>query len=334
MAAKYPYYLMADSPEGQRREAELTGVPTLGSTDGDIRKGFVYERVAHVTLKSIAQNPGIREGMTRAEIDAAIARNADTEILFDRPYVDAKVVRVAGPFTVESLSPHRVVADGPEDLVNPPAPIEDSGRFVETILDNLRASGVDNRTKGERLRFETLDPFPGRFLQATGTFREGETDLRVAVAIGPQYGTVGPDLVREAAIETGGYFDVLVVCGFAFDALADESTGAAMRLGKLTDLTARMNPDLAMAEEVLKKTRSGNLFTVFGQPDIDIRPAAGEAGEPAASTERRDDPERSRHRRPRAARGESRGDDHRAAGEAECLREPLRTRLRSPPRGR
>ncbi len=273
MSAKYPYYLMADTPEGQRKEADLTGAPPLGSTEGDIRKGFVYERVPHVTLKSIAQNPEIREGMTRAEVDAAIARNADTEILFDRPYIDNKVVRVSGPFTVESLSPHRVVADGPEDLVNPPAPVEDSGRFVETILDNLRSSGVDNRVKGERLRFETLDPFPGRFLQATGSFREGETDRRAAVAIGPQYGTVGPDLVREAALEAGGYFDVLVVCGFAFDARADEETGKAMRFGKLTVLTVRMNPDLAMADELLKKTRSGNLFTVFGQPDIDIRPA-------------------------------------------------------------
>ncbi len=278
MAAKYPYYLMADTPEGRRREAELTGTPPIGSTAGDIRKGFVYERVPHVTLKSIAQNPDIHDGMTRSEIDVAIARHAETEILFDRPYVDPKVVRVAGPFTVESLSPHRVVADGPEDLVNTPAPIEESGRFVATILDNLRASGVDNRVKGERLRFETLDPFPGRFLQATGTFREGEANRRVAVAIGPQYGTVGPDLVREAALETGGYFDVLVVCGFAFDALADEAGGTAMRFGKLTVLTARMNPDLAMAEELLKKTRTGNLFTVFGQPDIDIRPAGGAEG--------------------------------------------------------
>jgi adenine-specific DNA-methyltransferase len=193
--------------------------------------------------------------------------------------LDPKVVRVAGPFTVESLSPHRVVAGGPEDLIDPPAPIEDSGRFVETILDNLRSSGVDNRVKGERLRFETLDPFPWRFLQATGTFCEGDATRKVAVAIGPQYGTVGPDLVREAALEAGGYFDVLVVCGFAFDARADEETGKAMRFGKLTVLTARMNPDLAMADELLKKTRSGNLFTVFGQPDIDIRPSADADGQ-------------------------------------------------------
>jgi len=273
MAARYPYYLMADTPEGQRREAELSGAPPLGSTEGDIRKGFVYERVPHVTLKSIAQNPDIREGMTRAEIDAAIARHADTEILFDRPYEDKKVVRVAGPLTVESLSPHRVVADSPDDHVDAPAPVEDSGRFVETILENLRASGVDNRVRGERLRFETLEPYPGRFLQATGTYREGEALRRVAVALGPEYGTVGQELVREAVIETAGYFDLLVVCGFAFDALADDESGKARRFGKLTVLTARMNPDLAMSEDLLKTTRSGNLFTVFGQPDIEIRPA-------------------------------------------------------------
>ena len=271
MAAKYPYYLMADTPEGQRKEADLTGQMPIESTAGDIRKGFVYERVPHVTLKSIAQNPDIHEGMTRAEIDAAIARHAETEILFDRPYSDNKTVRVAGPFTVESLSPHRVVADGPEDLVNPPAPVEESGRFVETILANLRTSGVDNRTKGERLRFLTLDPYAGRFIQATGTYTEGETERRVAVAIGPQYGTVGPELVQEAAVETGGYFDLLVVCGFAFDARADEETGKATRFGKLTVLTVRMNPDLSMGEDLLKKTRTGNLFTIFGQPDVDIR---------------------------------------------------------------
>src|SRR3990170_1610889 len=188
--------------------------------------------------------------MTRAETDAAIARHADTEILYDRPYTDAKVVRVAGPFTVESLSPHRVVADSPDDHVDAPAPVEDSGRFVETILENLRASGVDNRVRGERLRFETLEPYAGRFLQARGTYRE-----------------------REAVIETAGYFDLLVVCGFAFDALADDESGKARRFGKLTVLTARMNPDLAMSEDLLKTTRSGNLFTVFGPPDIEIRPA-------------------------------------------------------------
>src|SRR5262245_40897016 len=110
MAAKYPYYLLADSPEGVKKAAEITG-QALDSraTEGDVRRGFVYKRASHVTLKSIANNPDIREGMTRAEIDAAIARHAETELLFDKPYEDPKRLRVSGPFTVESLSPHRML---------------------------------------------------------------------------------------------------------------------------------------------------------------------------------------------------------------------------------
>ncbi len=271
MSARYPYYLLADSPEGRRRETELTGQPPLGGpTEGDIRQGFVYERVPHVTLKSIAQNPDISEGMTRPEIDAAIARHAETETLFDRPYEDRKIVRVAGPFTVESLSPHRVVADGPEDApAAEQAPLEESGRFVATILDNLRASGVDNRVKGERLRFETLEPYPGTWIQAEGTYLEADTQRRAAIALGPEYGTVGAELIRSAALEAArGGFDLLAVCGFAFDAQSGEQ---ATSLGRLTVLRANMNPDLHMAEDLLKKTRAGNLFTVFGEPDLDVR---------------------------------------------------------------
>ena len=274
MSARFPYYLIADTPEGQREEARLSGQPPLMQTQGDIRKGFVYERVPHVTLKSIAQNPDIREGMSRAEIDAAIARHAETELLYDRPRQDPKVVRVAGPFTVESLSPHRVVADGPEDLVAPnDVPVEDSGRFVTMILENLRRAGVQNTVKGERLEFTTLDPFPGRWIQARGEYLENDQPKRVAVAIGPEYGTVGSELVREAAKEAVRFFDLLLVCGFAFDAMADEEGSKMTTVGNLTILQARMNPDLLMGD-ALKKTGAGNLFTVFGQPDIDVRPSA------------------------------------------------------------
>ncbi len=273
MAARYPYYLLADSAEGRRREAEVTGQPAPdGPTGGDIRQGFVYERVPHVTLKSIAQNPDIHEGMSRAEIDAAIARHADTELLYDRPDEDRRIVRVAGPFTVESLSPHRVVADSPEDApASEEAPLEESGRFVETILDNLRASGVDNRVKGERLRFATLEPYPGTWIQAEGGYDEAGTPKRAAIALGPEYGTVGPELIREAAKEAArAGFDLLVVCGFAFDPLAGEQAS----IGRLAILRANMNPDLRMADDLLKKTRAGNLFTVFGEPDIELRDAS------------------------------------------------------------
>jgi adenine-specific DNA-methyltransferase len=274
MAAKYPWFLLADSEAGMRKEADLSSQAPpspMPPTTGDVRRGFVYERVPHVTLKSIAQNPDIREGMNRAEIDAAIARHAETEILFDRPYEDKKVVRVSGPFTVESLSPHRVLRDGPEDdapeLATPVESI-DASRFVMTILDNLRRAGVQNTKRDERLDLTRLDPYPGTWIQGVGEYLENGNAKTAAIAIGPEFGTVGPELIRDAAKEAVKFADLLVVCGFAFDPLAGEE---AYSLGRLTILQARMNPDLAMGAELLKKTGAGNLFMVFGEPDIDVR---------------------------------------------------------------
>ena len=274
MSAKFPYYLLADSPEGIKKEAELTGrTPPDYKTEGDIKKGFVYKRVPHVTLKSIANNPDIKEGMTRQEIDAAIARYTETETLHDQPYEDNKRIRVTGPFTVESLSPHRVMS---VDEERPAAEVEAQkeagvGQFETMILDNLKKAGVQNTVKNERLKFDLLEPYAGEWLHAEGEYTEkdGKT-RRVAVCIGPEYGTVGTELVKEAAKEAvkGIGFDLLVICGFAFDPHVSEE---AKRYGKLTVLVTRMNPDLSMGDELLKTTGAGNLFMVFGEPDVDIR---------------------------------------------------------------
>ena len=274
MAAKFPYYLLSDSPEGIKKEAELAGLPPeFHPTDGDIRRGFVYKRVPHVTLKSIANNPDIKEGMTREEIDAAIARHADTETLYDQPYEDKKTVRVAGPFTVESLSPHRVLSPADEDLDG--TVTEEEGRrqqdFAAMILDNLRKAGVQNTKKNERLVFDRLDPFAGTWIQATGEYTDADGKVRrVAVSLGPEHGTVGPQHIKEAAKEAvqGIGFDLLIVCGFAFDPHVSEE---AKRYGSITVLPTRMNPDLAMGDELLKKTGAGNLFMIFGEPDVDIK---------------------------------------------------------------
>ncbi len=274
MAAKFPYYLLADSLEGVKKEAELTSrTPPPYKTGADIRKGFVYKRVPHVTLKSIANNPDIKEGMTRDQIDAAIARHADTETLYDQPYEDNKRIRVTGPFTVESLSPHRVLAADEYRPVSETEARKDSGsgQFETMVLDNLRKAGVQNTVKKERLKFDRLDPYPGEWIQAAGEYTgNGGGTKRAAISIGPEHGTVGPDQVKEAAKEAvkGVGFDVLVVCGFAFDPHVSEE---AKRYGKLTVLITRMNPDLAMGDELLKKTGAGNLFMVFGEPDVDIR---------------------------------------------------------------
>ena len=274
MAAKYPYYHLADSPEGVQKEAEATGrIPPTYKTDGDVRKGFVYKRVPHVTLKSIANNPDVKEGMTREDIDAAIARHAETELLFDKPYEDPKRVRVAGPFTVESLSPHRVLSTDDE---RPAAETEGKrasapAQFETMILENLRKAGVQNTKKGERLVFETLESHAGTWVHAAGTAKDaGGKVRRIAVSIGPEHGTVGPLQVREAAKEAvqGIGFETLVVCGFAFDPHVSEEV---KKYGALTVLPARMNPDLGMSEDLLKKTGAANLFMVFGEPDLDVR---------------------------------------------------------------
>lgn len=190
---------------------------------------------------------------------------------------------MTGPFTVESLSPHRVLA-ADENLDGSVS--ETEGRkhqnFATMIIENLRKAGVQNTKKNERLKFDRLDPFAGTWIHAAGEYTEnppasplgkgGERGVvkRAAVSIGPEHGTVGPLQVKEAAKEAvqGVGFDVLIVCGFAFDPHVSEE---AKRYGKLTVLTARMNPDLAMGDELLKKTRAGNLFMVFGEPDVDIR---------------------------------------------------------------
>jgi adenine-specific DNA-methyltransferase len=281
MAAKYPYYLLADSPDGIKKEAELTGQkPPPHETHNDVRKGFVYKRVPHVTLKSIANNAEIKKSLTRVQIDQAIARHADFETLYDKPYEDPKCVRVSGPFTVESLSPHRVLAANEETpRTEVEAASESTIDFATMVLDKLKKAGVQNTVKNERLKFDTLDPFAGTWLHATGssTGADGQA-IRVAVSIGPQHGAVGPQQVKEAAKEAvlGIGFDILIVWGFAFDPHVAEE---AKRYGKLTVLPARMNPDLLIGtgnEALLKNTGAGNLFMVFGEPDVEVKKKGNE----------------------------------------------------------
>jgi adenine-specific DNA-methyltransferase len=287
MASRYPMYLLADSAEGQQRESEITGQPPATSpTAGDVRKGLVLRRIPHVTLKSIATNPDIRNGMTRGEIEAAIQRHAEQEVLVDQPYEDNKRIRVTGPFTVESLSPHRVLSAEDEQPASEETP-NAAASFLNLVLDNLRKAGVQNTVKQEHLNLDWIEPFASEWLSAHGEFTDkDEITRRVAISIGPEYGTVGSEQVKEAAKESlkGAGFDLLLVCGFAFDAHAGETAkefqpesaaGWAVaeeerKIGRLPVLLVRMNPDLTMGEDLLKKTGAGNLFMVFGEPDVTI----------------------------------------------------------------
>ena len=401
MAGRYPYYLLADSPEGRSRQDRLSSTERNGTppippyatqpASGDIRQGFVYQRVPHIQLRDIAHNeevdtlwerwrPDLEEALValnaallghatpfesptggragnlidftepadatvtlpsgelapacgllewevpreppadwpaaarepldqfwqarvarQQEIDASIARNAQSETLYDQPYEDRNKIRVAGPFTVESLSPHRMLATDDTLPVSVRAAADDPHQpdFTASIIENLVKAGVQNSRRSERLKFARLEPLAGDpDLHAEGEYTDTTGDSRrVAVSIGPEHGTVGAEQIgraARAAVRGLGY-DLLVVCGFAFDAHADEkarefaprdeSPGAPAqptepgtfavaeaepRYGRLPVMLARMNPDLSMGDDLLKKTGAGNLFTVFGEPDVQI----------------------------------------------------------------
>ena len=373
MGARYPYYLLSDSRDGQVKQAKIERrAPSESPTYGDIRQGFVYDRVPHITLRAIANNAEIdviyedfqeklqplREELNRAlettweeweiprepgdpwpdgaaaawhllraasndqekgkllrvlnrelgrdytldglpeqprdawepattdlhtqwwerriarqkAIDASIAANADYEFLYDKPYEDRTKVRVAGPFTAESISPHRVLGvDENGDI------IADSSNgygseydFAQVILDNLRTSGVQQAHRDDRIEFSSISLWPGRLVCAEGRYVEGGeedgVERRAAIFVGPEFGTVSrPDLVEAAREAADGGFDVLIACAFNYEAHTTEFES----LGRVPVLKARMNADLHMAGD-LKNTGTGNLFVIFGEPDIDI----------------------------------------------------------------
>ena len=236
-------------------------------------------------MASLAEREGLRGKVHRLwweariarqqEIDASIAARADWEYLYDNPYEDNRKVRVAGPFTVESLSPHRMLAvDENDELIDRAAePRADYGPqqdFAGMILEQLATAGVQQAHKEDRIAFGALTPWPGEYICAEGRYRESDGDAgpekRAGIFVGPEFGTVArPDLVAAAREAGDAGFDVLVACAFNYEAHASEFK----RLGRIPVLKARMNADLHMAGE-LKNTGKGNLFVVFGEPDIDI----------------------------------------------------------------
>jgi adenine-specific DNA-methyltransferase len=207
------------------------------------------------------------------EIDASITAKAEFEYLYDKPYIDNSRIRVAGPFTVESLSPHRAVPGDADDLVDEIAePGTGWQDFGQMVLENLKTAGVQQAHKEDRITFTALTPWPGKLISAEGHYSDGERDRRAAILVGPEFGIVSrPDLVDAAREAADAGFDVVIACAFNFDARSAELD----RIGRIPILKARMNPDLHMAGE-LKSTGAGNLFVVFGEPDIAIEPTGAD----------------------------------------------------------
>lgn len=274
-------------------EWELPGLPTEGLDEDERTEAWKVLAKQNITEGTVAADlitewwDGRRA--RQREIDESIANRADQELLYDRPYEDRKRVRVTGPFTVESLSPHRTISAEDKSKLSTQGNTTEDGTtqtlkvfgpddFGRMVLENLQKAGVQNTYKDERLKFDTLEPYAGEWVQGSGEYTNKAGEIkRVAVCIGPEHGTVGSLLIKEAAKEAvkGIGFDMLLIAGFAFDATVTEE---AQRYGNLIVLPVRMNNDLAMGE-LLKKTGAGNLFTVFGEPDVSVRvPRADEMG--------------------------------------------------------
>ena len=219
------------------------------------------------------------------EIDASIAAKADFEYLYDKPYEDRRKVRVAGPFTVESISPHRVLdVDENDELIDNVAETRlgygETQDFANVILEHLSTSGVQQVHKEDRDRVLLHQPLAGRSrlcgraLRRRAARRPVPRNARRSSSVPSSAPLSRPDLVAAAREAADVGFDVLVACAFNYEAHASEFR----KLGRIPILKARMNADLHMAGD-LKNTGKGNLFVIFGEPDIDVLPVEGDSGE-------------------------------------------------------
>jgi len=279
MTAVFDYYELAHPQEG------------VGS-------GFKYKTVPHVTLKSIANNPDIKEGMAREQIDAAIARHAPQETLYDQPFVDRKKTRVSGPFTVEAV-PAPAVKSVEELLEGAPQPADASiARSGETLRqgewrDELLRAGIRGKA-GQHIRFARLEPLPGcRWLHADGETRPSDEGAdrvretgpayapqRIVVSFGPEHAPLEQRQVASAVKEAQTLVPrprLIVFAAFQFDPeaakgideLKPETIGMQL-------LKVQMNADL-LTDDLKKKRASNESFWLIGQPDVRVeRHARGE----------------------------------------------------------
>src|SRR5579883_1387414 len=275
MTAEFDYYELAHPEEG-------------------VDSGFRYKTVPHVTLKSIANNPELREGMTRAQIDAAIARYTEQETLYDQPYSDKGRVRVTGPFTVEAVPAPTVRSLDDIDVGTSPAkaqePLADFREAATPLLDasvarkgatlrhaewrdELLKTGLRGKG-GHHIDFSRVEPLSGtRWLHADAETK-GVKPERVVISFGPEHSLLDRNQVElawEEARTLSPRPSIIVFAAFEFDpdaakeidSLTKEKTG-------MTFLTAQMNADL-LTEDLKKKRASNQSFWLVGRPDVELR---------------------------------------------------------------
>lgn len=233
MTAVYPYYELFDS-EGK-----------------DIRQGFIYKKVPHITLKALANDLPF-----------------DEEILYDQPFEDKKRIRVAGPFTVETLQNYNIKS--PEELEERRDEAEENRLFQERVFSHLQASGIRNGRKEECATFRGVEAVAHPYLNAKGYYKdENGIERLVYFHIGPKFGTVSKQAVnmavrefRSTKLAEGASW--LVLLGFSFE---DNINDKDYNLGQFIVSKVRMHDDL-MQDGLLKKDKGAGAFITIGEPDI------------------------------------------------------------------
>lgn len=234
MTAVFPYYNLYDEQ---------------GS---DIRQGFKYKTVPHITLKSIAND-----------------EPPATETLYDQPEQDKKLLRVSGPFTVETLQNFDPIS--PEDLDDEVRVNEEEGAFEEVIKQHLISAGIKNGRKDEMVIFRSVELLSHSYLHAEGFFQNGTGEKKAYFHIGPKFGTVSKTAVNEAVKECRQRGDAswLIILGFSFESDIEGST-QTMSMGKFEVTKCRIHDDLLQEGLKKKPAKSAASFVTIGEPDIDL----------------------------------------------------------------
>ncbi len=234
MTAVFPYYNLYDEQ---------------GS---DIRQGFKYKTVPHITLKSLAND-----------------EPPATETLYDQPEQDKKLLRVSGPFTVETLQNFEPIS--PKELDDEVRVNEEEGAFEEVIKQHLISAGIKNGRKDEMVVFRSVELLAGEALHAEGFYMNGVGEKKAYFHIGPKFGTVSKKLVNDAVKECRQKGDAswLVILGFSFESDIEGGTQTTS-MGNFEVTKVRIHDDLLQEGLKKKPAKSAASFVTIGEPDIEV----------------------------------------------------------------
>lgn len=232
MTAIYPYYTLHDEHQG------------------DIRQGFKYKTVPHITLKSLAND-----------------EPPATETLYDQPETDSKKLRVSGPFIVETLQNFEPF--NPALLDNDIQSEQEDGAFEEVIKQHLLSAGIKNGRKDEMVVFRSVELLSHSYLHAEGYYVSGTGEQKAYFHIGPKFGTVSKNAVNEAVKECRlrGDAQWLIILGFSFESDI-EGTTQSTSMGKFEVTKVRIHDDLLQEGLKKKPAKSAASFVTIGEPDI------------------------------------------------------------------